>query len=106
MGVWPTFPRSKRSRPSGPGSRGGSWHLPAFRKAYRAAWRLAHPAYRARERMRSLLNAAEARAARVVAGGRYARPVTVLERARRRKGPRSAGHAAGAEPVEGRAGQP
>lgn len=38
--------------PTGDGSRGGSWHVPAFRRAYYRAWRLAHPEYRERERLR------------------------------------------------------
>jgi hypothetical protein len=60
--------------PTGPGSRGGHWHEPGFRRAYYRAWRAAHPEYRERERRRSLLNKAEARLTRVVAGGPYARP--------------------------------
>ena len=38
--------------PTGPGSRGGRWHLPAFRRAYHRAWRAAHPEYREREKLR------------------------------------------------------
>ena len=60
--------------PTGPGSRGGHWHEPAFRSAYFIAWRREHPAYREDERRRSLLNHAIGRLARVVAGGAYARP--------------------------------
>jgi hypothetical protein len=39
--------------PVGPGSRGGRWHEPEFRRAYHRAWRAAHPDYRERERLRS-----------------------------------------------------
>jgi hypothetical protein len=38
--------------PTGPGSRGGRWHEPEFRRAYHRAWRAAHPEYRERERLR------------------------------------------------------
>lgn len=38
--------------PEGPGSRGGSWHDPEFRRAYHRAWRAAHPDYREREALR------------------------------------------------------
>ena len=38
--------------PVGPGSRGGSWHDPEFRRAYHRAWRSANPDYRERERLR------------------------------------------------------
>ena len=38
--------------PVGPGSRGGSWHLDEFRRAYHRAWRAAHPDYREREALR------------------------------------------------------
>ena len=38
--------------PTGPGSRGGSWHDPEYRNAYHRAWRAAHPEYRERERLR------------------------------------------------------
>ena len=41
--------RSARSRPTGPGSRGGHWHLAAFRAAYYRDWRAAHPDYVERE---------------------------------------------------------
>ena len=43
---------SVRSRPTGPGSRGGRWHDPDYRRAYARAWRAAHPDYRERERLR------------------------------------------------------
>jgi len=38
--------------PVGPGSRGGRWHDPEFRRAYHQAWRAGHPEYRERERLR------------------------------------------------------
>jgi hypothetical protein len=44
------FPRSRRSIRTGPGSRGGTYHLdPA---GYHREWRRAHPEYRERERER------------------------------------------------------
>jgi hypothetical protein len=43
---------SSRSRPTGPGSRGGRWHDPEYRREYARAWRAAHPEYRERERLR------------------------------------------------------
>ena len=42
--------RSSRSIPTGPGSRGGTYHL--RRNEYDRAWRAAHPEYRERERLR------------------------------------------------------
>lgn len=50
--------RSSRSTSTGPGSRGGQWHDPAFRAAYWRKWRREHPEYRERERRRMLLNKA------------------------------------------------
>ena len=38
--------------PTGPGSRGGSWQDPDYRRAYHRAWRAAHPEYREREKLR------------------------------------------------------
>jgi len=38
--------------PVGPGSRGGSWHDPEYRRSYHRAWRAAHPEYRERESLR------------------------------------------------------
>ena len=38
--------------PTGPGSRGGRWHDPEYRRAYYRAWRAAHPDYREREALR------------------------------------------------------
>ena len=38
--------------PTGPGSRGGRWHLPEFRRIYHSAWRASHPEYREREALR------------------------------------------------------
>lgn len=38
--------------PTGPGSRGGRWHDPEYRRAYHRAWRAAHPEYREREALR------------------------------------------------------
>ena len=57
--------RSSRNRSTGPGSRGGHWHEPAFRAAYWRAWRRTHPDYRARERTRSIRKRL---IARIVAG--------------------------------------
>jgi hypothetical protein len=37
--------RSARSIPTGPGSRGGRWHDPEFRRAYYRQWRHEHPWY-------------------------------------------------------------
>lgn len=42
--------RSSRSIPTGPGSRGGTSHTPAYWRA----WRRNHPDYRERERTRSI----------------------------------------------------
>jgi hypothetical protein len=47
--------------PVGPGSRGGNWHDPEYRRAYWRRWRAAHPEYRERESRRRLLQHAEAR---------------------------------------------
>jgi hypothetical protein len=38
--------------PTGPGSRGGKWHNPEYRRAYYRCWRRAHPEYNERERLR------------------------------------------------------
>jgi len=38
--------------PTGPGSRGGVWHLPGYKAVYQRAWRAAHPEYREREKLR------------------------------------------------------
>lgn len=38
--------------PVGPGSRGGRWHDPEWRRAYQRAWRAGNPEYRERERLR------------------------------------------------------
>lgn len=46
------WPESSRNVPTGPGSRGGRWHDPEYRRAYHRAWRAAHPDYRERERIR------------------------------------------------------
>jgi hypothetical protein len=43
---------SARSVPTGVGSRGGKWHLPAWRARYQRGWREANPEYRDRERLR------------------------------------------------------
>ena len=45
--------RFENRLPTGPGSRGGRWHDPEFRRLYHRAWRQAHPDYRERERVRS-----------------------------------------------------
>ena len=47
--------------PTGPGSRGGHWHEPAFRSAYHRTWRAAHPDYREREALRRLIARSSAR---------------------------------------------
>jgi hypothetical protein len=47
--------------PTGPGSRGGHWHEPKFRRIYHRAWRLAHPEYREREARRRMDARAAAR---------------------------------------------
>jgi hypothetical protein len=39
--------------PVGVGSRGGHWHEARFRHEYQRAWRLAHPEYREREKLRT-----------------------------------------------------
>lgn len=38
--------------PTGPGSRGGRWHDPKFRRIYHQKWRAANPEYREREKIR------------------------------------------------------
>jgi hypothetical protein len=43
--------RSGRSRPTGPGSRGGRYHEPEWRNGYKSAWVAAHPEYREREQL-------------------------------------------------------
>lgn len=43
---------SSRSIPTGPGSRGGHYHDPDYRREYHRAWRAAHPDYREREALR------------------------------------------------------
>jgi hypothetical protein len=58
-------PRSSRSVPTGPGSRGGRWgHRPPA--AYWRAWRARHPEYRERDRLRRLLSHNIARARRII----------------------------------------
>jgi hypothetical protein len=66
--------RSSRSIPTGPGSRDGHWHDPAYRAAYFREWRRTHPDYYERDLNRRRLAHAFARLARVVAGGSYKRP--------------------------------
>lgn len=56
-----TIKLSSYSIPTGPGSRGGRWHDPEWRKAYHRAWRRAHPEYRVREALRRLRDRAMAR---------------------------------------------
>ena len=53
--------RSLRSIPTGPGSRGGSWDDPEYRRSYAKAWREANPEYRERERLRRARARARAR---------------------------------------------
>ena len=48
----PSYTSMINRLPLGPGSRGGRWHDPAFRRAYHRAWRAAHPEYREREKLR------------------------------------------------------
>lgn len=47
--------------PTGPGSRGGLWWDPDFRRTYHRAWRAAHPDYREREALRRARARAAAR---------------------------------------------
>lgn len=65
--------------PVGPGSRGGHWHDPEYRRAYYRAWRAAHPRYVELDRQRRLLSHAMTRCRRVVTGGSYARPQTPVD---------------------------
>lgn len=44
--------RMENRLPVGPGSRGGRYHDPVFRRLYHRKWRAAHPEYRERERLR------------------------------------------------------
>lgn len=60
------MPRSSRSVPTGPGSRGGHWHEPEYRAAYFRRWRREHPEYVEREKRRGLLNKALARLTKVL----------------------------------------
>lgn len=46
------MPQSSRNATTGPGSRGGRWHDPEYRREYGRAWRAAHPEYREREALR------------------------------------------------------
>ena len=46
------MPRSSWSTPTGPGSRGGKCHDPEWRKEYYRRWRLNHPEYRERHKLR------------------------------------------------------
>jgi len=59
--------------PTGPGSRGGTYHIPDVRRAYHRAWRAAHPDYRERERLRS----ARRRDPDVVVPATFPRPLPV-----------------------------
>jgi len=58
--------------PTGPGSRGGRWHEPEFRRIYHQRWRAAHPEYRERDNLRRATVKASARGdaapSRLVAG--------------------------------------
>jgi hypothetical protein len=47
--------------PTGPGSRGGRWHEPEFRRIYHSAWRASHPEYREREALRRATSRSSAR---------------------------------------------
>jgi hypothetical protein len=58
---------SARSRPTGPGSRGGHWHDPEFRTAYHRKWRAANPEYRERENRRRTERRRQLRMAREAA---------------------------------------
>ena len=60
--------------PTGPGSRGGRWHLPGYRRAYHRAWRAAHPEYRERERLRRARDRSSDPAG-VVVGDSFPRPL-------------------------------
>ena len=46
------LPPMENRLPTGPGSRGGRWHEPEYRRLYYRAWRAAHPDYREREALR------------------------------------------------------
>lgn len=47
--------------PTGPGSRGGRWHDPEFRRLYHRAWRAGHAEYRERDNVRRMNTRAAAR---------------------------------------------
>lgn len=47
--------------PTGPGSRGGRWHDPEYRRAYHRAWRASHAEYRDRDNVRRMNGKAAAR---------------------------------------------
>lgn len=72
---------SSRSTPTGPGSRGGRWHLPEHRNAYQRAWRRANPEYREREALRHARRQAVKRGddpATVTVPARFPRPMPVV----------------------------
>lgn len=46
------LPLMENRLPVGPGSRGGRWHDPEYRRAYFRAWRAEHPEYRERDNLR------------------------------------------------------
>ncbi len=72
-------PRSSRSTPTGPGSRGGEWHLTEHRNAYHRAWRRAYPEYRVRERLRAARRRAMMRGDDpVTEPARFPRPLPVV----------------------------
>lgn len=64
---------SSMSEPTGPGSRGGSWHVSEYRRSYYRLWRQRHPEYRDRERLRRARS-------RAVAAGRDPSLVTLAPR--------------------------
>jgi hypothetical protein len=71
---------SARSTRTGPGSRGGRWHDPEYRRAYQRAWRAAHPEYREREALRLARKRAQERGddpARILVAPTFPRPLPV-----------------------------
>lgn len=68
--------------PTGPGSRGGRWHEPEYRRAYARAWRRAHPEYREREKLRRARERARSLGydpADIVVTSQYPRPLPVAD---------------------------
>jgi hypothetical protein len=75
-----TYPPMANRLPVGPGSRGGRWHDPEYRKAYHRAWRANHPEYREREALRRARQRARIAGedpAGIVEPAHYPRPLPV-----------------------------